>query len=65
MRQAMADLSRLLLKQQGNGDYDGTLELMNTNGVIGPQLQADLDRLIAADISVNIRFNQGVSELGL
>jgi len=65
MREAMADLSRLLLILQGDGDYEGALELNNTKGVIGEQLQADLDRLTRASIPVDITFNQGVAELGL
>ena len=65
MRQAMADLSRLLLTLQGDGDYDGASQLMSSKGVIGAQLQADLDRLTTANIPVDITFLQGVSELGL
>ena len=65
MRVAMGDLSRLLLTLQGDGDYEGAVELTNTRGVIGDQLQADLDRLTQADIPVDIVFNQGLAELGL
>jgi hypothetical protein len=65
MREVMADLSRLLLTLQGDGDYEGALELTNTKGVIGKQLQEDLDRLTRASIPVDITFNQGVAELGL
>jgi hypothetical protein len=65
MTQAMTDLSRLLLTLQGDGDYAGASELMATKGVIGPQLQADLDRLTSAGIPVDITFRQGVAELGL
>ena len=65
MRVAMADLSRLLLTLQGDGDYEGAAELTNTRGVIGDQLQADLDRLTRANIPVDIVFNQGPAELGL
>ncbi|NIL95098.1 MAG: Zn-dependent hydrolase [Woeseiaceae bacterium] len=65
MREAMADLSALLLKLQGDGDYEGALELTNSKGVIGEQLQADLDRLTNASIPVDIVFNQGMAELGL
>jgi hypothetical protein len=65
MREAMAELSRLLLMLQGDGDYEGALELTNSKGVIGEQLQADLDRLMRASIPVDITFNQGVAELGL
>ena len=65
MKKAMQDLSRLLLTLQGDGDYEGALGLTNTKGVIGAQLQADLDRLSQANIPVDIRFNQGMAELGL
>ena len=65
MQEAMTDLSRLLLTLQGDGDYEGALELTNTKGVIGDQLQADLDRLTRASIPVDITFNQGTGELGL
>ncbi len=65
MKQAMTELSRLLLKLQGDGDYVGASELMATRGVIGPELQADLDRLTSAGIPVDITFRQGVTELGL
>ncbi len=65
MQEAMSALSRLLLTLQGDGDYEGALELTDSKGVIGDQLQADLDRLTRANIPVDITFNQGVSELGL
>lgn len=65
MEKAIAALSRLLLTLQGDGDYEGALELTNTKGVIGEQLQADLDRLTEAKIPVDITFTQGPGELGL
>ncbi|MDX1508027.1 MAG: Zn-dependent hydrolase [Woeseiaceae bacterium] len=65
MQNAMTELSRLLLTLQGDGDYEGALELTNTRGVVGEQLQADLDRLTEANIPVDITFQQGVNELGL
>jgi hypothetical protein len=65
MHEAIAALSRLLLTLQGDGDYEGALELTNTKGVIGDQLQADLDRLTRANIPVDITFDQGVATLGL
>lgn len=65
MREAIAGLSNTLLVLQGDGDYDGALELMNTKGVIGADLQSDLDRLTQASIPVDITFNQGRAELGL
>jgi hypothetical protein len=65
MTEAMTALSRLLLTLQGDGDYDGALELTSTRGVIGDQLQADLDRLTRAGIPVDITFRQGLAQLGL
>ena len=65
MRTAMENLSRLLLTLQGDGDYDGASDLTASKGVIGAQLQADLDRLTQANIPVDITFRQGVEVLGL
>jgi len=65
MQDAMRSLSNLLLTLQGNGDYEGALKLTNEKGVIGDQLQKDLDRLTLAEIPVDIVFSQGTSELGL
>jgi hypothetical protein len=65
MQNAMTELSRLLLTLQGDGDYDGAAELTSSKGVIGEQLQADLDRLTRAEIPVDITFIQGAGELQL
>ena len=65
MASAITDLSRLLLTLQGDGDYDGARELLETKGVISEGLQGDLDRLTSAGIPVDITFQQGVAELGL
>ena len=65
MQAAITSLSRLILTLQANGDYDGVAELTNTMGVIGPDLEADLDRLTTAGIPVDIVFRQGKAVLGL
>jgi hypothetical protein len=65
MTAAMTELSRLLLTLQGDGDYAGASELTAGKGVIGEQLQADLDRLTRAGIPVDITFKQGAAQLGL
>lgn len=65
MREAITGLSHDLLVLQGDGDYDGAQNLMDTKGVIGTDLQTDLDRLTQASIPVDIKFNQGRAELGL
>lgn len=65
MQAAMADLSELILTLQGDGDYDGVAKLVSEKGIIGEQLQADLDKLGAAGIPVDIVFEQGTEVLGL
>jgi hypothetical protein len=65
MEAAMTALSSLLLILQGDGDYDGAVRLTADKGVIGEQLQQDLQRLTEARIPVDITFKQGVDVLGL
>ncbi|MEJ2274642.1 MAG: Zn-dependent hydrolase, partial [Woeseiaceae bacterium] len=62
---AISGLSRLLLTLQGDGDYEGAKDLTETQGIIAPTLQTDLDRLTEANIPVDITFRQGAAELGL
>lgn len=65
MKDAMTDLSRLILTLQGDGDYEGVGKLVAERGTIGPELQGDLDRLSQANIPVDIVFKQGAEVLGL
>jgi hypothetical protein len=62
---AVRDLGERILTLQGDGDYAGVAALVGEMGRVGPQLQADLDRLAAASIPVDIVFEQGVEVLGL
>jgi len=62
---AMKDLSNVILKLQGNGDYDGVAKLVAESGVISKELESDLDRLSSASIPVDVVFEQGVEALGL
>jgi len=62
-REAMTDLSRLLLTLQGDGDYEGAGQLLAERGLVGPELHGELDRLADADIPVDIVFEQGMSVL--
>lgn len=64
-QKAMDALSEKILTLQGDGDYDGVAKLVTNKGVIKTQLQADLDRLSAKGIPVDIIFEQGVNVLGL
>jgi hypothetical protein len=65
MRRAVDELSGVLLKLQGDGDYAGVQQLGDELGVLRPQLQADLDRLSSRAIPVDVAFTQGKSVLGL
>jgi len=65
MKSASNDLSALILKLQGDGDYQGVDALVKEKGKIGTQLQADLDRLSDENIPVDVVFEQGVDILGL
>ncbi len=65
MRRAVDELSGVLLKLQGDGDYAGVQALTRELGVIRPQLQADLDRLSSRAIPVDVAFTQGKAVLGL
>jgi hypothetical protein len=65
MRRAMDDLSGLILKLQGDGDYAGVQKLLGDLGVIRPQLRDDLARLATRNIPVDVTFVQGKSVLGL
>ncbi|TWU56965.1 Peptidase family M49 [Rubripirellula tenax] len=64
-RQATQDLSSLLLELQGDGDYQAVSNLIETKGVIGEQLQAELDMLSKNGIPVDVVFRQGQEVLGL
>lgn len=65
MREAMANLSRLILTIQGDGDLVAAQRLLADRGIIGEQLSADLARLAEADIPVDVNFEQGEKYLGL
>jgi Peptidase family M49 len=64
-QKATDQLSELILTLQGDGDYDGVAALVAEKGVIKEQLQTDLDRLTAANIPVDVIFEQGLDVLGL
>ena len=63
--QAVQDLSARLLTLQGDGDYAAVNAFVAEMGNVGAALQADLDRLAAAAIPVDIVFEQGSDVLGL
>ncbi len=64
--QAAADaLSEKILRLQGDGDYDAVGAFVEQYGKVGETLAADLERLAAAGIPVDVVFEQGVEVLGL
>ncbi|WP_448549119.1 dipeptidyl-peptidase 3 family protein [Thalassotalea fusca] len=65
MSKAIDSLSALILKLQGEGDYDGVHELVKASGIVDKELEADLARLETAKIPVDITFKQGKQVLGL
>ncbi|NJO91999.1 MAG: Zn-dependent hydrolase [Chloroflexia bacterium] len=65
MQEAMNSLSELILKLQGDGDYDGVTKLVKEKAIIDDALKADLEKISEAGIPVDIIFEQGVSVLGL
>ena len=65
MEEAIESLSELILTLQGNGDYEGVVQLTKEKGIISPELQKDLDKLKLAKIPDDIIFEQGIKVLGL
>ncbi len=58
-------LSAAILKLQGDGDYDAVGAFVARYGTLDATLKADLERLSAAGIPVDVVFDQGVEVLGL
>ncbi len=62
---AMNGLSAVILTLQGNGDKAAVEKAQKEKGIIGAELQADLDRLSKKGIPVDIIFDQGFDVLGM
>jgi hypothetical protein len=65
MKKAVADLSGLIIKIQGDGDYQKANELIASKGAMPEQLTTALDRVAKAGIPRDIVFEQGPEVLGL
>ena len=65
MRLAVDSLGGLMLRLQGDGDYEGTKRFLETRGALSPTLQSDLAGLGTKGIPVDIVFEQGPAVLGL
>ena len=64
MRVAVDSMAAVILRYQGDGDYEGVRRFMTERGTIPAELQGDLDRLGSKGIPVDIVFEQGVDVLG-
>ncbi|MDD3636906.1 MAG: Zn-dependent hydrolase [Bacteroidales bacterium] len=65
MMAAAEKLTGMILKAQGDGNYETVKSWIANEGVVKPELQADLDRLTEANIPVDIFFKMGPEMLGL
>ncbi len=65
LSEAVNSLSEKILTWQGDGDYAAVAAFVEKYGKEGAELRADLDRLSAAGIPVDVTFTQGVEVLGL
>ncbi len=65
MRSVISALAADLLKVQGDGILENAKKMLETKSVIGSTLQADLNRIDAANIPVDLVFDQGIETLGL
>jgi hypothetical protein len=63
MQAAVNELAGVILRLQGDGDYEGVTRFMAERGRISPVLLTDLDRLGSKGIPVDIVFEQGVEVL--
>ena len=62
---AMEKLVQRIIYIQGNGDYEAAKQWVETEGIVKPDLQNDLDRINSAGIPVDVVFNKGKAQLGL
>jgi hypothetical protein len=64
MGPAVRDLAAVILKLQGDGDYDGLKSFQEKYQVVSPRLKESLDRVAEKGIPVDIVFEQGLEVLG-
>jgi hypothetical protein len=65
MRDAMFSLSEMILRIQGDGNYEKAKQMIDEKGFIREQLQKDLDRINEAGIPRDIVFEQGAEIMDL
>lgn len=65
MKEAVSSLGKLILIQQGNGDYESAKNILKEMGIMRPQLEQDLVKISKAGIPRDIVFEQGLKVIGL
>ena len=65
MRTAVDSLGGLILRLQGDGDYDAVKQFMAQRGVLSSTATTDLARLGGRHIPVDVVFEQGPAVLGV
>ena len=65
MHDAVAALSHDLLVLQGDGNYEGAKQMLASQGTIDEVLAEDLQKIEAANIPIDLRYQQGPEQLGL
>ena len=65
MREAINGWAAMILRVEGDGDYDYAKKYAAENGIIRADLQKDLDLIRENNIPKDITYNQGLKALGL
>jgi hypothetical protein len=65
MKMATEGLAEIILKIQGDGDYEAAKALIEQKGIVNAGLQAELDKIGQSGIPIDIVFEQGPEVLGL
>jgi hypothetical protein len=65
MKMATEGLAEMILKIQGDGDYEAAKALLEQKGIVNAGLQAELNKIGQSGIPIDIVFEQGPEVLGL
>ncbi len=65
MRKALEEWAALVLKTEGDGDYNVAKSYAEKNGKVRPDLAKDLKAIEKANIPIDIRYEQGLKVLGI
>lgn len=65
MREALEGWAALVIKTEGDGDYNAAKSYAEKNGKVRPELAKDLKAIEKANIPLDIRYEQGTKVLGI